>query len=214
MPYKDPCSEKARQSQHERYRRWYEKNKELERQRSKTEYWHDPEKERQRNRVFKNTLDVEKRCVNCGKTRDRENKVLCSACAPIHAASVKKAHLKVKLAAFDAYGGAICSCCGETRFEFMSIDHIDGGGSEHRKQLRGGDGYSGGGGVRLYLWLKRNGYPSGYRVLCRNCNASFGENGYCPHERERLDGSRTTTRSSRTFEYGAAVCHQCIAILN
>src|SRR5258706_14541763 len=34
----------------------------------------------------------------------------------------------------DAYGGK-CECCGETRREFLTIDHIHGGGQRHRKTL-------------------------------------------------------------------------------
>ena len=190
MPYKDPKSPEAKASQARRHRRWYDKNGELERQRSRDAYWSDPEKERKRNRVFKEKLDAEKRCVNCAKPRDRDGKSLCSQCAPLHAASVAKYQRQVKEAAFNAYGGPVCACCGDSHFEFMSIDHIEGGGAAHRRELRRGDGQSGGGGLRLYLWLKRNNYPKGFRVLCRNCNCTFGELGYCPHERERLNATR------------------------
>ena len=71
-----------------------------------------------------------------------------------------------------------CSCCGEKRLEFLSIDHVNGGGCEHRKTI-------GGGGLRTYSWLKKNNYPKGFRVLCHNCNQSIGSFGYCPHEVER-----------------------------
>jgi hypothetical protein len=36
----------------------------------------------------------------------------------------------------------------------------------------------------LYLWLKRNNYPTGFRVLCHNCNLAIGFYGYCPHHRQ------------------------------
>jgi hypothetical protein len=36
---------------------------------------------------------------------------------------------------YDRYGGK-CACCSETEFVFLSIDHIDGGGTQHR--VRGG----------------------------------------------------------------------------
>lgn len=76
-----------------------------------------------------------------------------------------------------AYGGA-CSCCGEARFEFLSVDHVGGRKSHgHEKSMSG---------IKLYAWLRRNGYPKdGFRCLCLNCNTSFGFYGYCPHERER-----------------------------
>jgi hypothetical protein len=187
MPYKDRKSPAAIKSERECSRRYEANHREERRENKRERYWDDPEKERARNRDWKSSLAKEKRCVNCGKPKDRGNKDLCSACAPIHAISVAKYHRKIKEAAFAAYGGPICACCGESHFEFMSIDHIGGGGGIHRKELRGGDGNSGGGGVRLYLWLKRHSYPPGFRVLCRNCNCAIGEYGHCPHEKDRVD---------------------------
>ena len=77
--------------------------------------------------------------------------------------------------AFTAYGGYECSCCGELHREFLTIDHVGGGGAAHRREI-GRAPYA------LFLWMKRNGYPDGFRVLCMNCNFSLGIHGYCPHE--------------------------------
>jgi hypothetical protein len=71
-------------------------------------------------------------------------------------------------------GEPACSCCGETRLEFLAIDHIDGGGNLHRKKV--------GGGGHFYQHLVNEGFPPGYRVLCHNCNLSLGYYGYCPHQ--------------------------------
>ena len=71
------------------------------------------------------------------------------------------------------YGG-LCDCCGESKFEFLQIDHINGNGNKHRKEMaiRGDN---------IYSWLKNNKYPSGFRILCADCNFSIGMYGYCPH---------------------------------
>ena len=79
-----------------------------------------------------------------------------------------------KIAVFEAYGGAVCACCGEKHLEFLSIDHINGGGTEHRRNIWKGSGF--------YSWLKQQGYPLGFRVLCFNCNLALGFFGYCPHQ--------------------------------
>jgi hypothetical protein len=75
-----------------------------------------------------------------------------------------------------------CACCpNETVnfLEFLAIDHVAGGGNQHRKALGGGD--------KVYRWLVSNGYPEGFQVLCHNCNCAKGFYGECPHEAERRE---------------------------
>lgn len=70
-----------------------------------------------------------------------------------------------------------CNCCGEKELKFLSIDHINGGGNQHRKKL----GYKDGKGGNIYHWLNRNNFPEGFQVLCHNCNMAKGFYGMCPH---------------------------------
>jgi len=59
--------------------------------------------------------------------------------------------------------------------EFLTFDHIEGGGVQHRKNdkwLKSDPGE----------WLRCKGYPEGFRVLCMNCNWAFGKNNFCPHQ--------------------------------
>lgn len=72
-----------------------------------------------------------------------------------------------------------CACCGENAIEFLAIDHIDGGGSKHRKEVRKRF-------PSMYHYLKAEGFPSGYRILCHNCNLARGFYGYCPHDRSPI----------------------------
>ena len=62
------------------------------------------------------------------------------------------------------YGGDKLACviCGEGRLACLSIDHIDGGGTKHRNQLRAW-------GELFNRWLKAQNYPDGYQTLCMNC---------------------------------------------
>jgi len=70
--------------------------------------------------------------------------------------------------------GNVCVCCGEGLIEFLSIDHINNDGAEHRKNL---------GRTNIYSWLKANGFPKeGFQVLCMNCNFAKGAYGKCPHQ--------------------------------
>ena len=74
----------------------------------------------------------------------------------------------------------VCAYCGEKTLEFLTIDHIDGNGLRHRREIgRGGQG--------LYDWLLVNKFPDGFRVLCYNCNSSLGHYGYCPHFHQHKD---------------------------
>ncbi len=96
----------------------------------------------------------------------------------------KEAYKKTKLEVLGHYsnGVPVCSCCGEPEIVFLSIDHINGGGTKHRKELLGQ-------GKNFYRWLKINGYPSGYRVLCHNCNQAYGHYGFCPHQVKDLEAA-------------------------
>jgi hypothetical protein len=92
------------------------------------------------------------------------------------AARVKADHAATKLEVMKAYG-ASCVCCGETDICFLSIDHRNGNGAEHRKTRSDGSG------SMLYRSLKRQGFPQGeYQILCYNCNMAKGFYGECPHQ--------------------------------
>jgi len=71
-----------------------------------------------------------------------------------------------------------CACCGETEIKFLTIDHINNDGAKHRKIFRLNRG-----GKSLYCWIKRNGFPEGFQVLCYNCNCGrYRNKGICPHK--------------------------------
>jgi len=78
-----------------------------------------------------------------------------------------------------------CACCGVVDMEFLTLDHIDKNGREHRAEVEA-QGFAKGAG--MYLWIEKNGYPEGFRVLCWNCNCSRGIHGYCPHEQNPVLG--------------------------
>ncbi len=89
-----------------------------------------------------------------------------------------KAHRdKLKDECFAAYGGYICSCCGETIRLFLTLDHTANDGAKDRRENPTSSS-----GLALYGRLKRLGYPAGLQVLCWNCNGGKRmNNGVCPH---------------------------------
>ena len=80
-------------------------------------------------------------------------------------------HLEQRRQCIEAYGGA-CQCCGEARYEFLAIDHINGGGRKHRQEVGG----------KICRWLVANEFPPGFRILCHNCNMAIAFYGECPHK--------------------------------
>ena len=85
----------------------------------------------------------------------------------------------MRMAAFRAYCGENIHCmclggCSTNEPKFLAIDHIEGGGREHRRQI-------GTNGLGIYSWLRANKYPPGFQVLCHNCNLAKGAYGQCPH---------------------------------
>ena len=83
---------------------------------------------------------------------------------------------------FEAYGGWRCVCCGEEERAFLTMDHMENNGSKMRREGIHGHSY------QFYRWLKKNGFPSGFQVLCSNCNVGKHKNGgVCPHQAGRND---------------------------
>ena len=89
---------------------------------------------------------------------------------------IKEYSDRIKNEVFSHYakGVPICACCGESGIWFLSIDHIIGGGNRERTTLNRR-------GVSFWRWLRDNGYPSGYQVLCYNCNMAKRDKPKCPH---------------------------------
>jgi hypothetical protein len=74
-------------------------------------------------------------------------------------------------------GNLRCKCCKESEPRFLTLDHVNGGRTKHRKSFSSATG--------LFEWLRKNGYPPGYAVLCYNCNCAKGCYGRCPHQEKK-----------------------------
>lgn len=83
----------------------------------------------------------------------------------------------LKLMALQAYSidGVIqCACCGCPYHEYLQIDHVKGGGREHKKIT---------GDTQLARWLRNNNYPVGFQVLCSICNGSKNAGDICSYHK-------------------------------
>lgn len=83
----------------------------------------------------------------------------------------------------EAYGGE-CACCGDGRVYFLTFDHVNNDGAEHRRELFGGDRPTGrpkGSTYTFLRWLVNNGFPAMIQLLCANCQLGKVRNGgSCP----------------------------------
>lgn len=164
MPYKNPEDKKRnieqqkardpegyKQRNAEASRRWRQKHPEKRREMARTYYWAHHKEALQK--------------IRDSHLRHLEARQACR----------RDYSLRIRKEVIGIYGGH-CACCGEQQIEFLCIDHINGGGTQHRKQV----GY----GAKFYMWLRSQGYPEGYQVLCYNCNMGKESPGGCPHKRD------------------------------
>jgi len=80
---------------------------------------------------------------------------------------------RARQAVLDHYG-RFCACCKETEEMFLTIDHIDDSGAEHRREMKTST---------TAIWLKQNNFPPGFQILCINCNQGrYRNGGICPHQ--------------------------------
>lgn len=99
-------------------------------------------------------------------------------------------------------GMLYCNCCYENTYEFLSIDHINGGGNQHRKSL---------GSKYIYSWLIQNNFPSGYQVLCHNCSMAKAFYKVCPHQIEREDTNAITHVTEEAVREETEVLHKPVS---
>ncbi len=70
---------------------------------------------------------------------------------------------KFIVVAHYSMGEMRCRECPCNDLFCLQIDHIEGGGNQHREELKSKK-------CNLYHWLINNDFPEGFQVLCANCN--------------------------------------------
>ena len=119
-------------------------------------------------KAWRDRLKAAGKCTQCGEPNDALPKVRCNACLEKVRERSNRENRALKLEVIAGYGGRCAGLrttgqCAENDVDILEIDHIHGGGNRQRIEtgLRG---------VNFYRRLRRDGYPEGFRVLCRNCN--------------------------------------------
>lgn len=136
---------------------WRLNNPEKAKERDRKKYWRNPEKSREYSlRYYR---------------RNREHNI-----------EKNKQYIdNLRKEVYTAYG-SICKCCGETNMKFLTLDHVNNNGKQHRISLVGKNR---GGMYETLKWAKENGYPNCLQLACYNCNMGKARNkGVCPHKEQ------------------------------
>jgi hypothetical protein len=124
-----------------------------------------------------------KHCIKCNVELTKENWPQCLwnrsnyICTPCFRAYGKRYHktdpeynnkqrnrTRMRRSAVIFHYGNQCIQCGEDDYTKLTIDHVNGGGSAHRREING---------ARITDHLYNNLIDKdGYQVLCYNCNCS------------------------------------------
>ncbi len=153
---------------------WRARNRERWNQYSQEWYAKNPRKRAISNKAWEGR-NIERRKAYMQKWRD-ENKERSA-----HNQRVLLLGYKTKVV--EAYGGK-CACCGQKEISFLTVEHINRNGMEHRRVVG-----------NFYKYLVVNNFPKdGITILCMNCNWAERNGRHCPHKLERAPNDPSRPR--------------------
>lgn len=89
---------------------------------------------------------------------------------------MKQHQVELRAEFIKEYGG-FCVCCGEDEEQFLTVEHLNHDGAEHREAV----------GANVLPDLKRRGWPKDtITIMCMNCNWGRRFGGECPHSKFKL----------------------------
>lgn len=140
-------------------------------------------------------------CRDCKNARRRELRKLKVGCyaneyqnnRESHLATCKRRNMRHREMVISHYSPKkCCTSCGFSDMRALSIDHINGDGANHRRELKG---------KSFYKWLIDNKYPRGFQVLCMNCQfiKRHEQNEYRTHDPSCVQPYKRTTKRQHRF---------------
>lgn len=105
-------------------------------------------------------------CAQCQASPATSGTVHCDTCRSYHQDKGRRRQQERKTQVFDHYGST-CNGCGCTDPDVLQVDHVNGDGAAHRREI----GQSG-----LYAWLIKHDFPPSFQLLCANCNTKKARN--------------------------------------
>ena len=95
----------------------------------------------------------------------------------------RKKTLELKTTVYNHYSNSnphcMCPGCCVDNVRVLCLDHINGGGTKHRKEVSRSN-------ASYWRWFIKNNFPDGYRILCHNCNHSYAVYGECLHDQVKF----------------------------
>lgn len=126
-----------------------------------------------RNKKVRDKRKANGLCTYCGRSSSWGDKSECKTCVMASRKRGRKTRIRDKQLCLDHYG-RLCMCCGESGEPFLTLDHINEDGYKHRKKTKNRN---------IFSWLVTHDFPSGFQILCMNCNMAKAQNGgICPHK--------------------------------
>lgn len=159
--------------------RYPEKNREIQRLWRLNNLSRARENEKEYHKEHKNKINALVRAdrkTNPEKYRAYDKRKYLKRPVSIRRAMHKRWRDNLRREVMQHYGDR-CACCGETTYEFLSLDHINNDGSKHRGSIRYNQGN-----WKMLLDIRNRGYPPIYQILCMNCNWAK-RYGQCPHQK-------------------------------
>lgn len=145
-------------------------------------------------RCLKSAASVAKRCVECSQPVV-PGQLRCELHRQRRARYINEKNARNRKTVFDHYGP--CRYCGQTLEFFLTIDHINDDGAEHRKTVPGS---------HLYRWLIANGFPPEFQTLCYNCNGAKAKLGADALLKALADHGIINANHPKTTQFDAVGC--------
>lgn len=169
---------KNKEKHNEQSRKYYNEHKEEINEKRRKDRQEHPEKAKQENQkkkeYYKNNPEKYRQLLEKCKEYHQKNREKCNKISNEYyyahhkeqclkrRISHKNTRLNQKLIVMNHYtqGKNCCQICGEKDIDVLTIDHINGGGTQHAKRVGG----------HVNADIIKNNFPEGFRILCMNCN--------------------------------------------
>lgn len=153
-------------------KQYYLDNRERELERCVEYYQNHKEQKKEYGRSYRQKPEVKKRRLESARQRRKENPEKLREYQ-----HKRNQNIRMEVIKYYSNGKMACKCCNEMELKFLTVDHINNNGAEHRRTDKSAR--------TICSWLYTHNFPEGFQILCMNCNFAKGKYGKCPHGGEK-----------------------------